>query len=226
MIHTIALRFSQSGNKAPVYHMEIKMEILPKPSLDLNMADAERCWRPSVRSLFSRAFLSSQPYSHFHPPYPPSPTPESLTDLGRGCLLTGICSVCPWALRSVACGRLATYPPILCWWQDKVRIWNLNSHPKSVSFRVWASYFSLKPTYSFLIYKIRRTLSLRIFIALMASSYSRFGDFTSLFLKVRQYAAQFDLLIYADHYLLSIASYSHLPEGQVTVSYTDAPGMR
>lgn len=51
----------------------------------------------------------------------------------------------------------------------------------------------------------------------MASSYSRFGDFPSLFLKFRQYAAQFDLLIYAIHYLLSIASYSHLPEGQVTL---------
>ena len=37
MIHTIALRFFQSENNASVYHMEIKMEILPRPSLDLSM---------------------------------------------------------------------------------------------------------------------------------------------------------------------------------------------
>ena len=37
MIHTIALRFFQSENNAKVYHMEIKMEILPRPSLDLSM---------------------------------------------------------------------------------------------------------------------------------------------------------------------------------------------
>lgn len=43
MIHTIALSFFQSGNNANVYHVEIKMEILPRPSLDLSVVDAERC---------------------------------------------------------------------------------------------------------------------------------------------------------------------------------------
>lgn len=37
MTHTIALRFFQSENNANVYHMEIKMEILLRPSLDLSM---------------------------------------------------------------------------------------------------------------------------------------------------------------------------------------------
>lgn len=50
----------------------------------------------------------------------------------------------------------------------------------------------------------------------MAFSYSQLGDFTSLFLKVRRYSAQFNLLIYVDYYLLFTA-YSHLPEGHVSL---------
>lgn len=46
MIHKIALGFFQRENNANVYHIEIKMEILLKPSLDLSVVDADWCKRP------------------------------------------------------------------------------------------------------------------------------------------------------------------------------------
>lgn len=51
----------------------------------------------------------------------------------------------------------------------------------------------------------------------MAFSYYQLGDFTFLFLKVRRYSAQLNLLIFIDYYSLFIAAYSPLPEGQVSL---------
>lgn len=46
MVRTMALRSFQRENNANIYHVEIKMEILLKPSLDLSMRGADRCQFP------------------------------------------------------------------------------------------------------------------------------------------------------------------------------------